>query len=143
MQLSGWIPASDVIVATGGAKDDFGMQSNAAITDVVATKNNIHCQVSGPSGQRAYVNIAVPVDVNTTAIKVFVNGTKLNPPPFPQISTNGTHYLVYLELMLSAHSVEIEFGTSNWIFDFAPYIAIIFVIIIVVTIVGIIHRKRK
>lgn len=143
MQLSGWIPTSDVIVAIGGGRDDVGMQSNAVIADVVATKNNIHCQVSGPSGQIAYVKIAVPVDVNTTTIKVFVNGTKLNPPPFPEISTNGTHYLVYFELLLSSHSVKIEFGTSNWLFDFAPYIALIFVIVIVVIIIGIVHRKRK
>ena len=140
---NGWVSSSQVVVPVGGGQEDITLQSNAVISDVVATRNNVHCTVSGPSGQRAFVTIAVPLEANTTNLKIFVNGTKLVPPPFPIISTNGTHYFVYFELMLSTHDIKIEFASLDWfsfLEEWLPYIALITGISIVALII--IYRKK-
>jgi hypothetical protein len=96
---------------TIGGKDYLVMiESNATITDVTATRNNIHFKTSGPTGQTAYVNSTFPLGLNKTAITVFVDGTKLTPPPFPIITTNNTHYFIYFEFTLSTHNITIQFA---------------------------------
>ena len=87
-------------------------ESNATIADVTATRNTLHFTSSGPTGETAYINTTLPVGLNKTEIKVFVDGVKLTPPPFPIITTNGTHYFVYFEFTLSAHNITIQFAPA-------------------------------
>lgn len=88
-------------------------ESNATITDATATKNSLHFTSSGPAGEKAYVNVTLPVELNKTSIKVFIDELKVTPPPFPIITTNGTHYFIYFEFTLSTHEITIEYATTN------------------------------
>lgn len=83
--------------------------SNTTIDQIVATKNTLHFESSGPAGETGYVRVIFPM-VNTTEIKVLIDGQKLTPPPFPVITSNGTHYFIYFEFTLSTHNVALQFA---------------------------------
>jgi hypothetical protein len=87
------------------------VESNATITSAVVTNNALSFTASGPTplAHTGWVNITFPM-VNSTQIRVFVNGRLLTPPPFPIITTNGTHYFIYFEFTLSTHEIAIQFG---------------------------------
>jgi hypothetical protein len=51
----------------------------------------------------AYLNITIPVILNTTVIVLYVDGNELIPPPFPIITRNITHYFTYTDFNLSEH----------------------------------------
>jgi hypothetical protein len=88
-------------------------ESNATITNTTATKNILHFTSSGPTGETAYVNVTLPIELNKTGIKVFIDDIEVSPPPFPIITTNGTHYFIYFEFTLSTHEITIEYATTN------------------------------
>ena len=83
--------------------------SNTALDQIVATANTLHFQSYGPEGEKGYVNVIFPM-VNVTGIKVFVDGEKLIPPPFPLINSNGTHYFIYFEFTLSTREITIQYS---------------------------------
>jgi len=83
--------------------------SNTTIDHIVGTINTFHFRSSGPAGEKGYINVIFPI-VNTTELKVFIDGDKLTPPPFPVINTNGTHYFIYFEFNLSTHEIAIQYG---------------------------------
>jgi len=127
--------------------------SNVTITNALVTKNTLLFDASGPSGSTGWINVTFPM-INTTEIKVFINQVKLTPPPFPIITTNGTHYFIYFEFTLSTHSIEIQFGPTpvggisipvDKFSVLAPYIISAITIILAVSIsVAIIkHRKKQ
>jgi len=93
----------------GGEKATI--EGNVTITNTLVTKNTLHFDASGSTGSTGWINVTFPM-VNTTEIKVFINEAKLTPPPFPIITTNGTHYFIYFEFTLSTHSIDIQFGPS-------------------------------
>jgi len=128
------------------------IEGNVIITNAVVTKNTLHFEASGPSGSTGWVNVTFPM-VNTTDIKVFINKVKLTPPPFPIITTNGTHYFIYFEFTLSTHEITIEFAPPapvggiwipiNKLDLLAPYIALTLLLAVVVTTVAYIKKKEK
>jgi len=88
------------------------VEGNVTITKAKVTKNNLHFDASGPSGSTGWINVTFPI-VNTTDIRVFINNEKLTPPPFPIITTNGTHYFIYFEFPLSTHEIVIQFAPAH------------------------------
>jgi len=88
-------------------------ESNATITNATATKNSLHFTSSGPTGETAYINVTLPVELNKTGIKVFIDEIEVTSPPFPIITINGTHYFIYFEFTLSTHEITIEYATTN------------------------------
>jgi len=82
----------------------ISLESNVTITDMTANRYSLNFTVSTPNGQTGYVNATVPVGLNQTAIKVFVDEVELIPPPFPIITSNGTHCFIYFEFTLSNHT---------------------------------------
>jgi parallel beta-helix repeat protein len=86
------------------------VESNATITNVTATKTNLNFTSSGPTGQEAYINATIPIGLNKTEIKVSIDNTELIPPPYPIITTNGTHYFIYFEFTLSTHNITIQYA---------------------------------
>jgi PKD repeat protein len=93
------------------------VEGNVTITNVLVTKNTLHFDASGPPGSTGWINVTFPM-VNTTNLKVFINNEKLTPPPFPIITTNGTHYFIYFEFTLSTKSIAILFSLEPPIADF-------------------------
>ncbi|MBD3206839.1 hypothetical protein GF319_10935 [Candidatus Bathyarchaeota archaeon] len=87
----------------------LSLLGNCTISNLSSDENEIEFSVDGPSGETAYVYIMFPM-INTTKLKIFVDGVELVPPPYPIITSNGTQYLIYFELTLSRHSIELEFG---------------------------------
>ena len=99
-----------VVPIKGG--ENATVEGNVTVTDALVTKNTLHFDASGPAGSTGWVKVAFPM-VNTTEIKVFIDNEKLVPPPFPKITTNGTHYFIYFEFKLSTKSVMIQFAPSE------------------------------
>jgi len=97
--------------------ENAAIESNVFITNIVVTKNTLHFDASGPAGSTGWINVTFPI-VNTTDIKVFINNVKLTPPPFPIITTNGTHYFIYFEFTLSTKSIAVLFSLEPPIADF-------------------------
>jgi len=84
------------------------ISGNVNVTKILVTKNTLHFDASGPLGTTGWINVTFPA-INTTQIKVFINGEKLAPPPFPIVTANGTHYFIYFEFSLSTHTICIQF----------------------------------
>ena len=87
------------------------IESNVTITNALVTKNTLHFYASGPTplAHTGWITVTFPM-VNTTQIKVFIDGNQLTPPPFPIITTNGTDYFIYFVFGLSTHDIAIQFG---------------------------------
>ena len=100
-------------VMIGGKDYLIIIESNATITDMAATRNSLHFKTSGSAGETAYVNTTFPVGLNKTTIKVFIDGEKITPPPYPIIISNGTHYFIYFEFILSTHEVVIQYAIAD------------------------------
>lgn len=112
-----WEPI-ETRVQIAGNKYGVTIVSNASVGHIVATKNSLHFETSGPGGD-AYINAVFPM-ANTTAIRIFVDGAKLTPPPFPVIHTNGTHYFIYFEFALSTRTITLQFAPVSATLDVAP-----------------------
>jgi len=110
--MNPWTP-TETSVDVQGVDHQVTIVSNTTIDQIVATSNTLHFKSSGPEGEKGYVNVIFPI-VNTTAIKVFIDGEKLTPPPFPVINSDGTHYFIYFEFTLSAHSIGIQFAPFEY-----------------------------
>jgi len=95
------------------------IDSDTNIDKIVPTKNTLHFDASGSAGETGYIKVVFPM-VNTTSLKVFIDGVKLSPPPFPIINTDGTNYYVYFEFMLSTHTVAIQFAPITATIDIDP-----------------------
>jgi len=102
---------TETSINVGGNDYPVTIVSNTTIEQTVATSNTLHFESSGPTGEKGYINVTFPM-VNTTAIKVFVDGVQLTPPQFPTITSNGTHYFIYFEFTLSTHAITIQFAPS-------------------------------
>ena len=89
------------------------IESNATITNVTTAGNTLRFTSSGRLGHTAYVNVTSPVELNKTEIKVSIDNVELTPPPFPMITSNGTHYFVYLEFILSTHNITIKYAIAD------------------------------
>ncbi|MFX1266300.1 MAG: nitrous oxide reductase family maturation protein NosD, partial [Promethearchaeota archaeon] len=97
----------------GGENYDVEVISNVTVVDFTETPGSMKLSVTGESGTSGYVRIIQPVGLNSTNIKVFLNNTKLAFPsidPPRSISTNGTHYFIYLAFTFnSAYEVIVAF----------------------------------
>jgi len=132
------------------------IEGNVTITDVVANPATLHFYASGPTGAIGYINATIPVELKRTPphipIRVFINNTLLEPPPWPVITTNGTHYFVYFEFTLSTHEITIGYGSAvggiwfpvDKLALLAPYIGLATTIILATaaTAVFIKHKKK-
>jgi PKD repeat protein len=68
--------------------------------------------ITGEEGTSGYVDIKFP-KVNTTSLKVYVDGVKLSPPPWPVITECETYYSIYFEHELSTHEVVILYNNKE------------------------------
>jgi hypothetical protein len=89
------------------------VESNATITNPTATRTTLNFTSSGPTGQTAYLNTTIPAGLNRTEIKAFIDNNELIPPPFPIITSNGSHYFIYLEFTLSAHNITVQYAITD------------------------------
>ena len=85
------------------------IEGNVTLSAANTTYNTIRLNVTGPTGSTGWINITFPA-INTTEIRVFIDEVELTPPPFPIITTNGTHYFIYFEFTLSTHTLTIKFA---------------------------------
>jgi parallel beta-helix repeat protein len=102
-----------VTVTVGGEDYDLALESDAVLTEIEATESSLGFDITGPPGQTAYANVTFPVGLNNTAITVYVNDVELTPPPWPVITTNGTHYSVYFEVSLSTKTITIQYACMH------------------------------
>jgi parallel beta-helix repeat protein len=153
--INPWTPTETTITVKG---EDYPVTivSNTTLEQIIATSNTLHFKSSGPTGDTGYVNVIFPM-VNTTDIKVFIDGQKLTPPPFPVINSNGTHYFIYFEFTLSAHDIAIQFAPlssptppvgGEWIpIDrlqlLAPWISLVSLMTAVTASFVYVRRKKK
>jgi parallel beta-helix repeat protein len=84
---------------------------NSTVLHFGATPGSVQTTLLGASGTTGYVEVVQPVGLNLTNIEVFLNNTKLTPPPYPEITTNGTHYFIYFTISFKSNwLVSIAFG---------------------------------
>jgi hypothetical protein len=114
--MNPWTPM-ETVVKIGGINEPVTIVSNTTIGQIVATKNTLKLNSSGLAGH-GYINLIFPM-VNTTNIKVTIDNQK-PASPFPIISTNGTHYFIYVEFALSTHIVTIQFAPITATVDIDP-----------------------
>jgi hypothetical protein len=88
--------------------------SNTTITDVAVTQSSLSFTTEGQESTIAYINVTVPSSLNNTAIRLFLDDVEIEPPPFPIITTNSTHYFIYIEFLQSMHSITLKFTSKPW-----------------------------
>jgi parallel beta-helix repeat protein len=133
------------------------IKSNVTVTGKAFGTTTLNFTVSGQSGQVGYINATMPVGFNTTAIKVFVDMKPIQ-PPFPIITSNGTHYFIYFKFTLSTHTITIQFGPTvlgptvpvggvyipvNKVELLAPYIGLIILLAMAVSTVGYFKKRKR
>jgi len=114
--INPWSPVTiqNTTITKGGIAYPIQVISNATILDFKETSGSLKLSVSGANGTSGYVRVIQPVGLNSTRIKVFVNNTQLVPPPYPSISTNGTHYFIYFGFTFaSMYNISIEFPIAG------------------------------
>lgn len=95
--MSHWTSDSSMVstmVKKGSEWYPLSMVSNSTISDVKVIPGKLDFTVAGEFGTSGYVRAVVPVGLNTTEMKVFLNHTMID-LPYPIIAGNGTHYFVY------------------------------------------------
>jgi parallel beta-helix repeat protein len=96
--MNAWVPTETTVTATNGTEFPVTITTaNATITKINSTPNNLNFTVTGTPNTNGSLLIIVPKGLNTTALKVTVNGTMLTNPA-PTIIDNGTHYFIYCAL---------------------------------------------
>jgi parallel beta-helix repeat protein len=96
--MSAWVPTQTTVTATNGTEYPVTITTaNATITQINSTPNNLNFTVTGTPNTNGSLLIIVPKGLNTTALKVTVNGTALTNPA-PTIIDNRTHYFIYCTL---------------------------------------------
>jgi len=108
----------NIIVETPVEGKTVIIEGNVTLSAANTTYETIRLNATGPTGTTGWINVAFPA-INTTQIRVFIDLVELTPPPYPIITTNGTHYFIYFEFTLSEHTVTIQFaqhvlGDINW-----------------------------
>jgi parallel beta-helix repeat protein len=103
----------ETTVEIAGENYTITIESNAAITYAVATKNALGFTTSSVTRTIGYINVTFPMVLNTTQIKVFIDGVELTPPPFPIIKSNGTHYFIYFEFAQSTHNITMQYAIAD------------------------------
>ena len=88
------------------------VEANVTVMDQTARRTAMHFMVSGPSGDFGYANVTMPIGFNTTQINVLIDSEPVV-PPFPIITTNGTHYFTYVEFPLSTHTVTVKYALTD------------------------------
>jgi parallel beta-helix repeat protein len=101
------------IMKDGWENHPFSIDSNATISNKIISPATLQFNVSGPSDSTGYINITMPKGLNTTAVKVKFDQIELIPPPLPIITSNGSHYQVYIEFTLSSHHVTIQYAIGD------------------------------
>ncbi|MGD8566008.1 MAG: NosD domain-containing protein [Candidatus Bathyarchaeota archaeon] len=115
--MNPWYP-KEIGVKLAGADYSITMLSNTVIDQVTSTKNTLKFSSSGTTGETGYLNIIFPM-MNTTGLKVSVDGEKLTSPALV-INDNDTHYYIYFEFPLSSHDIEILFSPIAATIDIDP-----------------------
>jgi len=77
--------------------------SNATVLNIEVKPGTLKTRLSGATGNNGYVTIVQPIGLNRTSIKVIVNNTRLVPPPYPEITSNGTHYFIYFVVTFESY----------------------------------------
>jgi parallel beta-helix repeat protein len=116
--MNPWTPV-ETSVQVGGKDCLVVIDTNTNLNHITSTKNTLHFDSSGSTGGKGFIKIVFPM-LNTTNLKVFIDGIKLSPPPFPIINTDGRYYYVYFEFMLSSHAVAIQFAPITATIDIDP-----------------------
>jgi len=138
-------------VQVAGENYPIIIKGNVSITDVTVTTSILYFTTSGPTGV-AGVNTTIPVGLNRTSIEVFVDDVKLTQPPFPIITTNGTHYFIYFEITLSTHNIILQFGPTpvggisipvNKLALLAPYIELTILLAVAFMTVGYVKKRKR
>ena len=107
--ISPWSPNIGE-ASKGGKKYQVQVISNATIVNFRVTPGALKFTVSGAANTSGYVRVIMPVGLNSTSIKVFLNHTRLVPPPYPSISTNETHYFIYFAFTFnSTYTISVQF----------------------------------
>ena len=88
------------------------VETNVTLTDQTTRRATMYFTATGPTGDVGYANVTMPVGFNTTQINVLVD---LEPvvSPFPIITTNGTHYFIYVEFLLSTHTITVKYALAD------------------------------
>jgi parallel beta-helix repeat protein len=139
--INPWSP-TQTIVKMKGKDYPVTIVSNTTINLIVTTKNTLRFESLGPTGEKGYIHTIFPI-VNTTEIKVFIDGEKLTPPPFPLINANATHYFIYFELTVSTHNIEFQFAPTPDKLELVALVSALTILLAVAVIVAVYVGKRK
>lgn len=108
--MNPWNPTETTVTETNGTEHTITISTNATITQMVPTPDALNFTATGAPGSKAYLLIIIPQGLNSTNLKVSINGTELTNPQ-PTITKNSTHYFVYCELTFeSTYQIIIPFS---------------------------------
>lgn len=122
--MSPWTGHSSIATTTvqkGPHSYTISMASNSTISNIQINPSKLDFTVTGETGTSGYVRATLPVGLFNTDLKVFLNNKMMKPPPYPVITTNGTHYFVYFVFQFkSSYEVTILFEPVTAVIDIDP-----------------------
>lgn len=95
--------------------ESIEIESDAAITDKYVNEHSVGFTVSGESGGTGYALVTIP-NLNTSALIAYIDDYIPYGWRTPVITTNGTHWFIYLVFTFSTHTIRIQFASAHYIY---------------------------
>ncbi|OLD44106.1 hypothetical protein AUI51_03690 [archaeon 13_1_40CM_2_52_4] len=82
------------------------IESDATIANGAKNSTSITFQVTGPDSVSGRANVTIPIVLNSTSIKVFVDTNSI----IPTVTKNSTDFFVYFTFGLSTHTITLQYA---------------------------------
>jgi len=119
------------------------IESDATIANGGKNSTFITFQVTGPDSVSGRANVAIPIVLNSTSVKVFVDANSI----IPTVTKNSTDFFVYFTFGLSTHTVTLQYAlpptASLPLTTILLIVGAVAAIIVVTTIILLVRSKRK
>jgi len=106
--FNAWAYQSSVTVAKGGSKYDVGLMADATISNQSSNNTAITFQVNATSGTSGRANVAIPLTLNNTVVKVYVDSNLET----VNSSKNSTDYQLFFTFGLTTHTVTVLYTAT-------------------------------
>ncbi len=141
--FNAWPYSWSIPTTINNSNYNIQIESDATIANGAKNSTSITFQVTGPDSVSGRANVTIPIILNSTVVKVFVDTNSI----IPMVTKNSTDFFVYFTFGLSTHAVTLQYApppTAG-----LPLTTILLIggavaaIIAVTTIILLVRSKRK
>lgn len=104
--FNAWPYSWSIPTTINNSSYNIQIESDATIANGAKNSTSITFQVTGPDGVSGRANVTIPIILNSTVVKVFVDTNSI----IPTVTKNSTDFFVYFTFGLSTHTVTLQYA---------------------------------